>query len=230
MEFNLKLNDKVFIIFHIAYTIITALMLLIPSSYIKIGVKLFILVIIYNISTFLIGVLTKDEIWLRIWAFSFLISIFQIFPDWFLSAELNILVFPEDGFPKIGTVSGYMFGLWTIPLFIIIFIGIKSRERLTELKAILIVLLLSLLIFGMSEATIWMIGSWYPQNVTILFNHIAIYIIPAELILGYSSYFVFTRIKDINKYYYYFPISFSIMLLYLGSSVFFYFLIERIMS
>jgi len=166
--------------------------------------------------------------WLRIGLFSFLISIFQIFPDWFLSAELNILVFPDDGLFKIGTVSGYMFGLWTIPLFIIIFIGIKSRQTLTKGKAALIVILLTLIIFGTSEATIWMIGSWYPQNVTTLFNHLAIYIIPAELFLGFSSYIIFTRIKE-KTLLYYLPLSFIIMLLYLGSCSFFYFLIEKIM-
>jgi hypothetical protein len=43
----------------------------------------------------------------------------QIWPDWFLSAQLEILVFPEDGLFKIGTVSGYMLFLWAIPFFII---------------------------------------------------------------------------------------------------------------
>lgn len=226
MEFNSKFLNRLFIIFHLIFTLITILILLIP--FLKIGIKLFILVIIYNLSVFLIGILIRNDIWTRIWLFSFLISIFQIFPDWFLSAELNILVFPKDGLFKIGTVSGYMFGLWTIPLFIIIYAGMKSKELFTEMKAILIVLILSLLIFGISEATIWIIGSWYPQNVTTLFNHIAIYIIPAELILGLSSYYIFTRIK--NKHLLYFlPLSFTIMLFYLGSCSFFYFLIERIL-
>jgi len=227
MKFKLKLLDKLFIIFHIIFAVLTLIMLLILPP-LEIGVKLFILVIIYNLSLFLIGIITHDEMWLRIGLFSFLISIFQIFPDWFLSAELNILVFPDDGLFKIGTVSGYMFGLWTIPLFIIIFIGIKSRQTLTKGKAALIVILLTLIIFGTSEATIWMIGSWYPQNVTTLFNHLAIYIIPAELFLGFSSYIIFTRIKE-KTLLYYLPLSFIIMLLYLGSCSFFYFLIEKIM-
>lgn len=227
MKFKLKLLDKSFIIFHSIFAVFSLIMLLIPPP-LEIGVKLFILVIIYNLSSFLIGIFTHDEIWMRIWLFSFLISIFQVFPDWFLSAELNILMFPEDGLFKIGTVSGYMFGLWAIPLFIIIFIGIKSRQTLTEAKAALIVIFLTLIIFGTSEATIWIIGSWYPQNVTTLFNHLAIYIIPAELILGFSSFYIFTRIKD-KHLLYYVPLSFTIMLLYLGSSSFFYFLIEKIM-
>lgn len=221
-----KKSENLFVGYHLIFAIVTILILYIPL--LKIGIKLFILVIIYNLGAFLMGFLTRNNNWIRIWLFSFLISIFQVFPDWFLSTELNILVFPKDGLFKIGTVSGYMFGLWTIPLFIIIYAGMKCREKLTEIKAIIIVLILSLLIFGISEATIWMIGSWYPHNVTTLFNHLAIYIIPAELILGLSSYYIFTRIK--NKHLLYFlPLSFTVMLLYLGSCSFFYFIIERIL-
>lgn len=224
MKIKIKKPENFFGIFHLIFTLITIIILLLPSE-LRIGIKLFILVLIYNIGALLLGLCSKDNLWLRIWVFSFMISVFQIFPDWFLSAELNILVFPEDGLFKIGTVSGYMFGLWTIPLFIIIFSGNRVRQTFTEMKAALIVIALALLIFGISEGTIWVIGSWYPQNVTTLFNHIAIYIIPAELILGFTSYYIFTLIEKKNLLFY-LPLAFAIMLLYLGSASFFYFLIE----
>jgi NADH:ubiquinone oxidoreductase subunit 2 (subunit N) len=163
---------------------------------------------------------------MEIWVFSFIISIFQIFPDWFLSAELNILVFPDDGLFKIGPVSGYMFGLWTIPLFIIIFIGIRSKEKFNERTAMILVCALSLIIFGTAEATIWIIGSWYPQNVAKI-GQLAIYILPAEVILGFSSYYCFTRLN--KEHIVYIPLlAFLIMLLYMGSSSFFYLLVEKI--
>jgi hypothetical protein len=227
MKEKIKKSGNLFLLFHLIFILITIIALLVPSFLLKIGIKLFILVLIYNLSAWLIGVLNQDSLWTRIWLFSFLISIFQVFPDWFLSAELNVLVFPEDGLFKIGPVSGYMVGLWTIPLFIIIYTGVKCKETLTDKKAVFIVLLLSLLIFGTSEATIWVIGSWYPQNVTTLFNHIALYIIPPELILGFCSYYIFLQIQN-KKLLYYLPLSFAIMLIYLGSCSFFYFLIEKI--
>lgn len=216
---------NIFIIFHLMFMSICIIILLLPFS-IGIGIKLFFLVIIYNLSGCVIGFFIRNTIWMEIWVFSFIISIFQIFPDWFLSAELNILVFPDDGLFKIGPVSGYMFGLWTIPLFIIIFIGIRSKEKFNERTAMILVCALSLIIFGTAEATIWIIGSWYPQNVAKI-GQLAIYILPAEVILGFSSYYCFTRLN--KEHIVYIPLlAFLIMLLYMGSSSFFYLLVEKI--
>ncbi len=85
---------------------------------IKPGIRMLFLVIIYNLAILLYGGWRKYDDWSNLWVFAFILSIFQVFPDWFLSAQLNILVFPEDGLAKIGTVSGYMAGLWTIPIFL----------------------------------------------------------------------------------------------------------------
>lgn len=225
LRINLKVQEKHVILYHLIFGLISTIILIIPG--IQIGWKLFMLVIIYNTGIFLFGYLNKYRIWQKIWFFCFLISIFQIFPDWFLSAELNILVFPEDGLFKIDTVSGYMIGLWSIPLFVIIYTGMSIKERTNLVKSCIFVGMISLAIFGISEATIWMIGSWYAQNVFMLFNHLALYIIFPELILGLSSYlaFLYSQKKNII---YKIPLAFFIMLLYLGSCSFFYFLFEKI--
>ncbi|TFF84876.1 MAG: hypothetical protein EU518_02085 [Promethearchaeota archaeon] len=222
---NLNKQEKEVLIFHIIFGFLSVIILIIPL--IEIGWKLFILVIIYNLGSLLFSSIRDYKDWRDIWFFSFLISIFQVFPDWVLSAELNILIFPEDGLFKIGTVSGYMIGLWTIPLFVIIYSGIQMKERTTYIKSSLFVALISFLIFTISEASIWMIGSWYPQNVFALFNHLAVYVIFPEIILGLSSYLGFIYIVDKNQLYK-LPIAFIIMLIYLGGCVFFYFLVEKI--
>jgi len=121
--------ERDFAIVHLIFSIICGIILFIPG--IPIGIKLFILVIIYNIMVPLVGIWRKYSDWLNIWLFSFILSIFQLFPDWFLSAQLNVLVFPEDGLFKIGTVSGYMLFLWAIPFFIILFIGYRINENYT---------------------------------------------------------------------------------------------------
>ncbi len=217
--------EKEFIYVHILFVIICVVVLLAPIPFL-IGVKLFILVLTYNIFVVLIGFVRKYSIWLKLWFFVFLVSLFQIFPDWFLSAQLNILVFPEDGFFKIGTVSGYMLGLWAIPLFIISFIALRIKERYTLNKAYIITILLSLVIFGIAEQSMW-VFSWYPQNVTLIFEHLAIYIIIPELILGFSTLYFFNQFVE-SKYYIKIVLAFLIMLLYLGAASFFYFLIEKI--
>ncbi len=173
LKMSKELQD--FIIIHLIFIIACVLVILIPPSG-YMGVKLFTLVIIYNIVIPLFGYLRHHSEWIKVWLFTFIISIFQIWPDWFLSAELGILEFPEDGFIKIGTVSLYMAGLWVIPLFIIIFTGLYLQEKVSNVAIYLIVALLSLIIFGSAEQTIWMLESWYPQNVTMIGN-LAIYII-----------------------------------------------------
>ena len=217
--------ERYFIIVHILFSIICGIVLFLPG--IPIGIKLFILVIIYNTIIPLVGVWRKYTEWRKIWLFSLILSIFQLFPDWFLSAQLNILVFPEDGLFKIGTVSGYMLFLWAIPFFIILFIGYRVNEKVSEQSTYWIVALISLLIFGVSEMTMWTIGSWYAQNVTMV-GHTAIYIIIPEVILGISAYLAYRMIQD-KIVWIKFPTAFTIMLLYLGSAVFFYFFFEKIL-
>ncbi len=215
-----------FIIDHLIFIGLCLVVLLIPIP-IAIGIKLFILVASYNLMIPLVGLFRKYSEWVKLWVFVFFISLFQIWPDWFLSAQLNILVFPEDGLFKIGTVSGYMAGLWAIPLFLICFVGLKLKVKFSHFKTLIAVGLISLLIFGFSEQSMWMLQSWYPQNVTLIFDHLADYIIIPEVILGLSAFYYFDKTKK-NQYLILIVVAFGIMLLYLGSVSFFYFLFEKV--
>ena len=223
---NTANTTRDFILVHIIFVGLCFAILIIPIP-IAIGKKLFILVLSYNLLIPLVGLFRKYSEWVKLWVFVFFISLFQIWPDWFLSAQLNILVFPEDGLFKIGTVSGYMAGLWAIPLFLLCFFGLKLKEIYSHSKAVIIVGLISLNVFAFSELTMWMLQSWYPQNVTMIFDHLAIYIIIPEVILGLSTFYYFEKIK--NQHYIMLIIAaFGIMLLYLGSASFFYFLFEKV--
>ncbi len=226
MRLNISKEMRDFLIIHLAFMLICVLILLIPPSGFM-GIKLFILVVVYNIMLPVYGYVRKYTEWLNIWLFVFLLSLFQIWPDWFLSAELGVLVFPEDGFIKIGTVSMYMAGLWAIPLFLIIFVGLKINERYSKSKTYLSVTMLSLLIFGLAEQTMWMLQSWYAQNV-IMIGHLALYIIIPEIILGITSYYCFILTQE-KKNLLKIPVTFIVMILYLGSAVLFYFIFERLL-
>ncbi|MFX1379518.1 MAG: DUF6989 domain-containing protein [Promethearchaeota archaeon] len=225
---KLKISREIldFLIIHLIFVVICVAILLIPiSNYI--GIKLFILILIYNILLPTYGYLRGYSEWINIWLFALLVSLFQIWPDWFLSSELNILVFPEDGFIKIGTVSLYMTGLWTIPLFLIIFTGLKIQERYSKTITYSIVGIISLLIFGLAEQTLWILQSWYAQNVFMI-GHLALYIIIPEIMLGISTYYSFLLIRE-KKHLFKIPVTFVIMILYLGNAVFFYFLFDQIL-
>ena len=223
---NITKTTRDFILVHLIFIGICFAVLNIPIP-IAIGIKLFILVISYNLLIPLVGLFRKYSEWVKLWVFVFFISLFLIWPDWFLSAQLDILVFPEDGLFKIGTVSGYMAGLWAIPLFILCFIGLKLKEVYSQLKALIVVGLIAMNIFMFSELTMWMLQSWYPQNVTLIFDHLAVYIIIPEVILALSTFYYFEKIKN-QHYIILIVAAFGIMLLYLGSASFFFFLFEKV--
>ena len=218
MKLKISKNIQDFLIIHLVFAAICVSALVIPTSG-YMGIKLFILVLIYNLIIPLFGYLRHHREWISIWLFVFILSLFQIWPDLFLSAELDILVFPEDGFIKIGTVSLYMAGLWAIPLFLILFTGLHFHESYSKLKIYFIIALLSLIIFGSAEQTIWMLQSWYAQNVTMI-GHIAIYVIIPEIILGITTFYGYKQIQNKNQLFK-IPVAFLIMLLYFGSATFF---------
>jgi hypothetical protein len=220
-------SEKDAIIFHTLFTLLCGIAILAFSD-IAIGHRLLFLVIVYNLAMPAWGVFRKDKDWTNLWLFAFILSMFQVFPDWFLSAQLNILVFPEDGCFKFGTVSGYMAGLWTIPLFIIIFIGERLNERSSQLAAYASVAAASVIIFGGSEATLWLLPSWYAQNVYMI-GHIAVYILIPEIVLGTSAYGCYQLIKN-RPLWFRIPAAFLVMQLYLGSAAFFYFFFEKIIN
>jgi len=213
------------VVVHVLFILISILLISAPIT-IRSGVRLFILVVVYNLILMFIGWLRKDDEWLQLWIFSAILSVFQVFPDWFLSAQLDILVFPEDGLFKIGTVSGYMMGLWTIPLFMILFVGEQIEKRYSKEKAVLVVAALSLIIFGGSEQTLWMLDSWYAKNITMV-GHVALYILVPEIILGLAAWYSYKIVKNQNPFHKVVA-AFVVMQLYLGSAVSFYFLLEKL--
>lgn len=222
---RLTSSEKDAILFHSLFTLLCGIVIFI-FRHIPVGQRLLFLVIVYNLAMPAWGLFRKDKDWINLWLFAFILSMFQVFPDWFLSAQLNILVFPEDGCFKFGTVSGYMAGLWTIPMFIILYIGGRVHERVSESAAYFSAAAAALIIFGGSEATLWLLPSWYAQHVTMI-GHIAVYILFPEIVLGASAYACYQAIKA-KSHWVKIPTAFLVMQLYLGSAVFFYFLIERI--
>ena len=212
------------LLFHLGFAVVCVPVLLVPGP--GMGVKLFILVLAYNILLPLVARVRGHAEWIELWLFALVLSIFQVFPDWFLSAQLGVLVFPEDGFVKIGTVSGYIAGLWAIPVFIILYAATRVGERLSARAAYGAAAGLSLAIFGLSEETVWMLPSWYARNVRMI-GHTAVYIVFPEIILGLSCVYAYRQLRGRDRLLKV-PAAFLVMLLYLGSAAWFYFLVERI--
>jgi hypothetical protein len=224
MQPSLESTERDAFFVHLLFIILCAVVLLLPVP-LLIGPRLFLLVVVYNILIPVIGYWRGHLDWLYLWIFVVLISLLMIFPDWFLVNPLDTLIFQPDGFPKIGPVSGYMTLLWAIPLFIIVFLGLRLAERHSKSIAYGIVVLTSFLIFTAAEVSLTFV--WHAQNVTMIGN-VALYIIIPEIILGLSTFWTYQTIQ--NKSHWWKPVAaFLIMLLYLGSACFFYLLIEIIL-
>ena len=131
--------------------------------------------------------------WIAVWPFLAATSVFQVLPDWFLAEGLGVLVFPDDGSPRIGAVSAYMAGLWTIPLFLTWWCARAAAERRGEPAGTLVAGLVALLIFGASEAfSRSLLGSWYAKDVT-MWGDVALYVLVPEALLGIATWTVAER-------------------------------------
>ncbi|MCP4761853.1 MAG: hypothetical protein GY870_08725 [archaeon] len=227
MKIELEKEEKEFLLIHLLFAVICVPVLLIPI--IAMGIKLFILVTIYNLMIPIFSYLRGYKEWIHLWLFVFILSILFIWPDWFLADQLNTIAFPaDDGIFHIGAVSAYMAGLWAIPFFVIVYVGQRVQERKNLNFAYLSVLLMSLLIFGMAEETLWMLDSWQAQNVNIMVDHVAVYIIVPELILGLSTFYYYRVIQE-KPHWMKIPAALLITLLYVGTAASSYFLIEGIL-
>ncbi|MFW9964294.1 MAG: DUF6989 domain-containing protein, partial [Candidatus Sifarchaeia archaeon] len=160
--------------------------------------------------------------------FVFILSLLMVFPDWYLAETLGALQFPVDGFTMIGgAVPIYMAGLWAIPFFIILFIGIQVQKRKSAKLAFIVISILSVLIFALAELTLVYLPSW-SATVSGMTGNLAWYIIIPELFLGLSTFICYNIVKD-KKVWMKLAGAFTVMIFYIGNASFFFFLIETLL-
>ena len=226
MSFLKEQSIRDAIVVHVVFAVMAAAVVLLPVTA-AVGWKLLLLVIVYNVMIPVVGYLRRHLDWLGIWFFVFLISIMQVVPDWFLSAQLDVLVFPVDGSPMIGVVPLYMAGLWSIPLFVLVYAGCRIEEKRSQVLSLAVVMLLSFVTFWLAEETMWMLPSWHAQNVATI-GHVALYIIGPEVLLGASAYTLYALVRESSHWRKFFW-AYITMVIYLGNVALFYFLIQRIL-
>ncbi|MEO1087767.1 MAG: hypothetical protein AAFY88_26330, partial [Acidobacteriota bacterium] len=147
-------------------------------------------VLIFNIGFPVFAISCVEPRWARLWSFIFPLSLLQIFPDWHLAQNLGTLVFPDLGFPQIGPVSLFMGLLWAVPLILIVDTGERLAERFGLPAAAFGAAALSLVIFGIAEATLTLIPVWHAQNVTLV-GPVALYVLLPEAVLGAAAWWAF---------------------------------------
>jgi len=210
------------------FAVLAAVTLLLPFQEFMVDQKMLVIVILYNAFIIVEFELKGYEEWKSIWIFSFILSLFMVFPDWYLAETLGALVFPPGGLPMVGgAIPLYMAGLWSIPFFIIIFIGKEIQKRKSIEMTYLATSILGVLIFLMSELTLVNLPSW-TATVTGMTGNLAWYIIIPELFLALSAFICYEYLLE-KKIWLKIIGAFVVMIFYIGSASFFYFLIETLL-
>jgi hypothetical protein len=148
------------------------------------GVVLTAAVVAYHLGSFGLASARGHTRWLRWWAFGAVLSLFMVLADAVLAEGLGVLEFPDDGVPKLGPVSLFMAGLWTVPAVIITAAADAVAYRRGDRAATLTAVLAAAVVFGTAEAVLTLVPVWEPVGVTTV-GGLAPYILLPELLLGW---------------------------------------------
>ena len=153
----------------------------------------------------------------RLWAFLLPLSIFQLLPDWVLADLLGTIVFPDHGGPRVDDLIPLaMCGAWVAPLFVSTYFARDSALRAG---------MIALAIFTVSELLAPSLGIWEPTDLATQVAGVALYVLPAELLLGSATFLAYRwignrpRLEQV-------AVALGVATLYLGAMVLGYFLID----
>lgn len=173
------------IVFHVAFAAIAVVGLLAPFG--PLGQRVLVLVLAYSIGIVVMALRTRDPVLMTFWLVLAPMSLLMVLPDWFLSAELGILVFPDTGAPYIDTMPIFMAFMWTVALLPVMLIG-WAVERSRGLAAALVTVVVGgLVMFTLAEYAAPLIPLWYPSDVTQVAG-VAPYVLLPEVGLTIATY------------------------------------------
>ncbi|MEO6605183.1 MAG: hypothetical protein ABIN55_06185 [Aeromicrobium sp.] len=119
-------------------------------------------------------------------SFLVLVSIFQVLPDWVLADLIGTLKFPDNGGPRVDDVIPLaMAAMWVAPLFAAVALSHGKPARAAVLAGV---------IFLGTELLAPTLGLWEPTGDTQRLWGVAIYVIPAEMALGWATATAFVRV------------------------------------
>ncbi|HEX9888226.1 MAG TPA: hypothetical protein VGA69_02010 [Nitriliruptorales bacterium] len=216
--------DRDLLALHVWFAAIAALVLLVPLG-LAVGVRIGGLVLLYNLAVPVMAVSRGHSEWLRVYTLVLPLSVLMVVPDWFLSSELGTLRFPPDGLVDVGTVTAYMAGLWTIPLFLTTMVGRNVEQRQGRGPAYVAAVMLGAVLFIGAEAFAHRVPMWEAVGVRTV-NHVALYIVPAELALVVVVYAAYARLRA-SSMAVRAAAAVPIMVFYLGLAVTSWFLLEE---
>ena len=178
---------------HAAFAVVAVLVLAWPAVVLPsrgavvaappVGWRLLGLVVLYNVALPLVGRWRGWAGWAELWAFLVPLSAFQVVPDAFLAGVLGSLDFPDTGGPRLGPVPLALAGMWTIPLWLSTWAGLRARSAWVAAAV-------AGALFVGAEATLWAVPVWRAVGVATV-GPVAVYVVPAEVLLGGAAYGAF---------------------------------------
>lgn len=179
-----------------AFALLAAMGLLVPIG--DLGWRVLALVVIFHIGTVVIARRTGDVLLWRAWTVLAPMSVLMVFPDWFLSAELGSLFFPDTGGPFIGTVPLFMAGMWTIALLPLVLVGALVAQQQGLAWGAGAAGLAGLVMFWGAELCAPAIPLWEPVGVT-MFAGVAAYVLLPELVLSAAAFLIVATCGHIDR-------------------------------
>ena len=170
---------------HGAFAVLAVGVLALPLM--QTGLEVLGLVVIYNIAVPIVARRTHDDaLWIT-WAVRAPMSVLMVLPDWFLSAVLGSITFPNTGAPYIGTMPLFMAGMWTIALLPLMMIGRAVEASRGVAAAFAAVAVSGLALFTAAEWMAPTIPLWEPLGVSMVLG-VAVYVLLPELGLCIATY------------------------------------------
>ena len=200
------MNKNYFIQFYSLFSILSIILFILP---ITLGKSIFFSVLLFH----LLYILFTYKYQLRDWKLLY----------FFLAPLSFFLVFPNFGFFYWISVSDYMAGMWIIPLFFIYHSGNYISLKYNKFSAPIFSGILAMILFSISEELCSLIPIWYAIKVKMI-SHIATYVIIPEGILGFSTHWIYEKVKgDIPSSIFG---AFLTTMIYTGSLMFFFYFTE----
>lgn len=186
-------TERDLLLLHATFAAVAAVVLLmLPGA---LGWRVAGLIVAYDLAVIALALRRRDRQLLRLWWFAAVLSIWQVLPDAFLADGLGVLVFPPDGFPDIGPVTATMAGLWTVAIVVIVGSAVAVEERRGGAAGTVTAAVVALVVFVAAEALLTQLPIWQARNVARL-GEVALYIVPAEVLLGVVAHDVFLATRD----------------------------------
>lgn len=200
-------------VLHAVFAVVAAVVLLIDGP---LGWRIAVLLVLYDVAIVAVARRHRDVELLRLWVFAAVLSVWQVLPDVFLVEGLGTLVFPDDGFPDIGAVTGVMAALWTVPIVVVVAAGTAAERRRGSGIGNLTAGLVAAGVFVLGEMTLTSAGLWEARGVPSA-GGVAAYIVPAEVLLGVAAFRTFHALRFRNPAAV-LPATFLVMVFYAGAA------------